>query len=149
MPADRVVGNLAVRARRVALQAQPRRYVQHDRDRERMLRTGDLNERPPVLGAHAGRVHDGEPPPREPLARDVVEHVECVRRRGEVVLVVGDQPAAEVGGQDLWRKLPEQGFRGVCAPKSLFRRHTVPHRPPTRTGRRCFGPRAPSSTLSL
>ncbi len=52
---------------------------------------------------HVGRVHDGQPPGRQPLADDEVEQLERVRGGGLVVLVVGDQAAAEVGRDHLGR----------------------------------------------
>ena len=63
-----------------------------------------VDERLARLGLHVGRVDDGEPAAREPLAGDVVQHLEGVVGRGLVVLVVGDQAAAEVGREHLGRR---------------------------------------------
>ena len=48
------------------------------------------------LPLHVGRVHHHETSRGEPLAGDEVQHVEGVRRRGLVGLVVGDESPAEV-----------------------------------------------------
>ena len=53
------------------------------------------------VALHVGRVDDGQPAGGEPLAGDVVQHVEGVGGRRLVVLVVGDQAAAEVAGEHL------------------------------------------------
>ena len=58
---------------------------------------------------HVGRVHDGQPPAPQPLAGDVVQEVEGVGGRGLVVLVIGDQAAAEVGRDDLGRRKCSRG----------------------------------------
>jgi len=64
---------------------------------------GQFDERPARLRLHARRVDHRQPARGEPLARDVVQHVERVRSGGLVVLVVRDEPAAEVRGDDLGR----------------------------------------------
>ena len=51
----------------------------------------ELDERLPRLGLDVGGVDDGQPPAREPLRRDEVQHLEGVLRRRLVVLVVGDE----------------------------------------------------------
>ncbi len=61
-----------------------------------------------------GGVHDGAPAGREPLARDVVEDVEGVAAGALVVLVVGDQAAAEVAGDDLGRLEVPAGEGGLA-----------------------------------
>ncbi len=101
----------AVRAARVALRAQAFRQVQHDRDGQHVVGAGQLHELLARGGLHVGRVHHRQPAGRQPLARDVGQHVERVGRRGLVVLVVGHQAAAEVAGEHLERPevLPGEG----------------------------------------
>ena len=56
-----------------------------------------------VLGADIGRVDHGEAPGLEPQVQDGVDEAECLGRGPLVVLVVGDEPAADVGRDDLGR----------------------------------------------
>ena len=91
---------LPVRPLRVALRAHRLGHVQHDRHRQHIVLAGRLDQLAPVIGLHVRRVHDGQPARGQPLGRDVIQHVERVPGRGLVVLVVGDEAAAEVGGED-------------------------------------------------
>ena len=78
--------------------------VEHDRDRQHVVLAGQRDQRLAGLGLHVGGVDDGQPPARQPLAGDEVQHLERVVGRGLVVLVVGDQAAAEVGREHLGRR---------------------------------------------
>ncbi len=64
------------------------RDIQHDRHREHVMGPGEFDELLPRFGLHVRGVHHGQPPGGQSLARDVVQHVECVTGRGLVVLVV-------------------------------------------------------------
>ena len=70
------------------------------------------------LGLHVGGVDDGEPAGRQPLAGDEVQHLERGRRGGLVVLVVGDQAAAEVAGDHLGRPEVRAGRTSTCPSRS-------------------------------
>ena len=97
LAAERPVGP----ARRCAEGTHFFRHVQHDGDRQHVVRAGQFDEWFARLGLHVGRVDHGQPARGQPLARDVAEHVERVPGGGLVVLVVGHQAAAEVAGDDL------------------------------------------------
>lgn len=87
---------LAIGTRRIALVADLLRHVEHDRDRQDVVRARDLEQLLAAALLDVRGVDDGEPALREPFARDVVQHVERFVRRGLVVFVVGHEPAAEV-----------------------------------------------------
>ena len=103
LAADDVRAERPVGPRRVPLVAELLRQVHDDRDREAVELAGQCDERLSGLGLHVRRVDHGEPPGGEPLARDEVQHLERVVRRALVVLVVRDEAAAEVRGEDLGR----------------------------------------------
>ena len=73
--------------------------------------------------ADVGGVHDGEPAAREPLADDVAEHVEGVLAGGLVVLVVGDQAAAEVRRHDLEAAEVARRERRLAGARDANERH--------------------------
>lgn len=99
---DDVAGHVrAVGPLRVAREADLLGQVEHDGDGQHVVLPGQLNELLAALGLHVGGVDDGEPSGREALARDVVQDVEGVTARALIVLVVGDEAAAEVRGDDL------------------------------------------------
>lgn len=105
-----------VRMRPVALLAYRLWNIQHDRHRQRVEAPRQLHCLLAVLRAQVGRVDHGQPPGREALGGDVVEHVERVGGGRLVGLVVGHQAAAAVGGQDLGGpEVPrrEGGFAGA------------------------------------
>ena len=85
-----------VRPARVARRAGGLGQVQDDRHRQHVMLPGQLDERLARARLDAGRVDNGQPPGRQPLARDEVQHVEGVGGGGLVAAVVADQPAAEV-----------------------------------------------------
>ncbi len=115
MPLHDVAGHArAVGAGGVARLADLFRQVEHDRDGQHVVLAGQLDELLAALGLHVGGVDDGEPARGEPLAGDVVQDVEGVTAGALVVLVVGDQPPAEVGGDDLGRLEVPAGERGLA-----------------------------------
>jgi hypothetical protein len=81
---------------RIAVDADALRQVQHHCHRQHVVGPGERDERTAGLGLHVRRVDDGEVAAVEPLAGDVVEHVESGRGGGLVVLVAGDESSAEV-----------------------------------------------------
>lgn len=91
----------AVGALRVARGADLLGDVEDDGDGQHVVLPCQVDQLLAALLLDVGRVDDGEPPGREALARDVVEHVERVAADALVVLVVGDEPSAEVAGDDL------------------------------------------------
>ena len=106
LAADHVVAEVAVGAARVARPADALRHVEHDRGRQHVVLARQRDQRAARVDLHVGRVDDGQPPRRQPLADDEVEQLERVGGGGLVVLVVGDQAAAEVGRDHLGRLEP-------------------------------------------
>jgi hypothetical protein len=100
---DHVRPEVVVRASRVAFATHLGRHIEHDGDREDVMATGKLHQRLAVFGAYAGRVDDHDAARFEALGGDRVQHLERRGGRGLVVLVVGDELAAEVGRHDLGR----------------------------------------------
>lgn len=100
---DNSGAEVAVWAGLIARHTELGRYVQDDGDRDRVVLTGQGNERLARILLHVGRVHDREQTAAQTRAHDVVQHIEGVVRRRLVILVVGDEPAAVVGRDDLGR----------------------------------------------
>ena len=123
LPPDHVRAEVAVWPLRVAGRADGRRQVEDDRDRQHVVLAGELDQRQPRLRLHAGRVHDGQPAGRQPLARDVVQHVERVRGGRLVALVVGHQAAAEVRGDHLGRLEVLAGERRLARSRDTDKHH--------------------------
>jgi hypothetical protein len=63
--------------------------------------TRQRDERLAGVHLHVGGIDHREPRVREPASGDELQHREGVFGRGLVVLVIGDQPAAEVRGEHL------------------------------------------------
>ena len=85
------------RALGVALRADALGQVEHDRHRQHVVLAGQRDQLLAGIGLHVGGVDDGQPAGGQPLARRCSRSsVERVRGGGLVVLVVGDQAAAEV-----------------------------------------------------
>jgi hypothetical protein len=101
LAADHLRPEVAVRADGVALDAEALGHVEDDRDRQDVVRAGQGDEVAARLGLHVRGVDDREAAGVQALAGDVVQDVEGGRRGGLVVLVVGDEPAAEVAGDRL------------------------------------------------
>ncbi len=104
----------AVAAGRVALGAHRLGHVEHDGYGEYVVALGQVDQLPPCVGLHAGRVHDGATARGEALAGDVVQDVEGVLGGALVVLVVRDEAAAEVGRDDLGRLEVPAGEGGLA-----------------------------------
>lgn len=100
---DAAVDPGAVGAGGVPLGADLLGQVQDDGDGQHVVAARQVDQLTAALALDAGGVDDGEPSGGQPLAGDVVEHVEGVGAGALVVLVVGDQAAAEVGGEHLGR----------------------------------------------
>ena len=113
LAAQHPLAELPLRTLRVPLRAHLLRQVEHDGDRQHVMRAGRLDQRLARLGLDVRGVHHGQPAGRQPLSGDVVQHVERVRRGSLVVLVVGDQAAAEVRGEDLGGREVLPGERGL------------------------------------
>ncbi len=78
--------------------------VEHDRDRQDVVRPREVDEALPRLRLDARRVDHREQPCVEALAGDEVERLECGGRRGLVLLVVRHHPAEGVARQHLVRR---------------------------------------------
>ena len=103
-----------VGAGRVALGAHLLGHVEHDGDGQHVVLLGQVDQLAAGVRLHAGRVDDGAAAGGQALARDVVQDVEGVLGGALVVLVVGDQAAAEVGGDDLGRLEVPAGEGGLA-----------------------------------
>ncbi len=103
LPAQDVRAEVAVGPAGVAVRADPLGQVEHDGDRQHVVLAGQRDELLARLRLDVRGVHDGQPAGGESLAGDVIQHVEGVAGRRLVVLVVGDQPAAEVAAEHLGR----------------------------------------------
>lgn len=90
LPADHVRGEVPVGPLRGALGGERLGHVEHDRVDQHVVRLGEHDELGAPGGLHVGGVDDGEQPAAQPGRGDVAEHVERIRCRGLVVLVVGD-----------------------------------------------------------
>ena len=101
LPAHHVGVDVAVGALLVAPLAELRRQVEDDGRGEEVELAGQGDQPGAVLRLHARRVDHGEPAAGEPFAGDVVKEIEGVAGGGQVVLVVGDEAAAVVGGDHL------------------------------------------------
>ncbi len=103
-----------VGAQRVAFGADLRRDVQHDSDRQYVVLPCQLHQLASRGGLDVGRVDHGEPPGREPLRGDVVQHVEGVGAGRLVVGVVADHAPAGVGGKHLGGQEVPGGEAGLA-----------------------------------
>jgi hypothetical protein len=96
-----VGSEVAIGARAVALLADRLRGVEDDRDREQVVLPGELDEWLARLALDVRGIDDREARLPQTPAGDEVQDRERVTRRALVVLVVGDQAAAEVRRDDL------------------------------------------------
>jgi hypothetical protein len=94
---------VAVGAGGVALDGDLLRHVEHDRVGQHVVLPGQVDEASAGGVLDVGGVDHGAQAPGQAHADDVVQQVERGGRGRLVVLVVGDQAAAEVGGDDLRR----------------------------------------------
>ncbi len=100
---DHLGAEVPVRPASVALDARLIGNVEHDGYWKHVMLARQGNQGRPGRRLHARGIDHGQPACLQPLARDEVQDLERRRRGGLVVLVVGDQAAAEVGGDDLRR----------------------------------------------
>ena len=106
--AQDVGAELAVGPRCVALRTDTLGDVEDDGHREHVVLLGQLEDLPARLDLDVGGVDDGEPARLKPLGRNEVQHVVGGIGCLLVVLVVADEPAAEVrrdhlGGEEVLR----------------------------------------------
>jgi hypothetical protein len=111
-----VRAEVAIGPRTVPLLADRLRRVEHDRHREEIMLLRELDERLARLALHVGRIDDREARLCEPAAGDEVQDGERVRRRALVVLVIGNQPAAEVRRDHLGRREVPARERALARP---------------------------------
>lgn len=112
---DHVAGHVGtVRPGRVAREADLFGQVEDDRDGQHIVLPGQLHQLAAALRLDVGGVDDGQPSRGQALARDVVKDVEGVPAGALVVLVVGDESAAEVRGDDLGRFEVSAGEGGLA-----------------------------------
>ncbi len=114
LAAQHVRAEVPVLAALVPFRAEVFRQIEHDRDRQHVVLAGQGNEVAAGFGLDVGGVDDGEAAGFEPLPGDEAEHLERGRGGGLVVLVVGDQAAAEVRGDHLGRLEVGAGERGLA-----------------------------------
>jgi hypothetical protein len=96
-----VVAEVAVGPPAVALEADRLGHVEHHRHGQHVVGPRHLDQRPASLALDVGGVDHREPAPLEPLAGDVVQHVERVAGGRLVVLVVGHERPAPVRREHL------------------------------------------------
>ena len=114
LAAEHVRAEVPVRAALVPFRAELLGQVEHDRGRQHVVLAGEEDEVAAGFGLDVGGVDDGEAAGFEPLAGDKAEQLERGRGGGLVVLVVGDQAAAEVRGDHLGRLEVRAGERGLA-----------------------------------
>lgn len=107
----------------VALDGHLLGHVEHDRVAQHVVLPGQVEEAPAGRVLDVGGVDHGEQAPGQPHADDVVQQVECRGRGRLVVLVVGDQAAAEVGGDDLRGLEVLPGERRLAAARDADEHH--------------------------
>ena len=95
---------LAIRPLLVAGDADLFGNIDHDRHGEGVIPARQLDQVLAILGADVGRVDDGQPAARQPLAGDEMQHPEGILGGVLIGLVVGDPAAAAVGGEHLRRR---------------------------------------------
>jgi hypothetical protein len=98
----------------VALDAERLRHVEHDRDRQRMMLAREIDQQAAILRPHAGRVDHRQATGRQALAGKVKQHIEGVRGRALVHLVIGDPAAHAIRGNDLGRQEVPRGEAGLA-----------------------------------
>jgi hypothetical protein len=83
--------------------------IEDDRQGREAIRTGEGDEGAARLLADVGSVDHGESTAGEPLAGDEVQELEGIAGGALVVLIIGDQGPAVVGGDHLGRPEMEPG----------------------------------------
>ncbi len=114
LAAEHVRAEVPVRPAGVPLRTELFRQVEHDRGRQHVVLAGQHDQLAAGFGLHVGGVDDGQAAGLEALAGDELQHLERGRRGGLVVLVVGDQAAAEVRGDHLGRPEVRPGERRLA-----------------------------------
>ncbi len=121
--ADHVRAKIPVGAAGVTLPAGPLRQIEHDSHRQAVILAGQLHQRLAILQAHIGGVHHRQPTTLEPLAGDVVQDVEGVRRGRLIILVIGHQPSTVIRGDHFsWAEVAA-GEGGFTAAGSAHQHH--------------------------
>ncbi len=99
--AHHVDAELTVRPVAIALVTKRRGQVEDDGHRQHVVLAGEPHDGLARFALNVGRVDHGQAARLEPLAGDVMQHIECIGGGALVVLVVGDEPATVVRGEDL------------------------------------------------
>ena len=113
LTADDLRPEVAVYAIGVAGDAHAVGHVEHDGHRQHVVLAGQGHELLAGLGLDVRGVDDGQSTGLQPKADDVAQQLERRRGRRLVVLVVGHETAAEVGGDDLGRAKLGTGEGGL------------------------------------
>jgi hypothetical protein len=101
LPADDVTAEVPIRPAGVAGDAQGFGKVENDGHRKDVVSLRQLHQLASRLALHVGGVDDRQTSGCQAFAGDVAQHVERVCRCALVVLVVGNQTPARVGGDHL------------------------------------------------
>lgn len=101
LAADDVRPELPGRATGVTVVTEPLGNIEHDRDGKDVLLPSELHEGPARLRIDVRRVHDRQAAAGEALGGDVMEEVKGVARSVLAVLIIGNDAAASVGGDNL------------------------------------------------
>ena len=113
--ANNMRSKLPIRAKNVAILAQPLRKVEDNGLREEVVLLRQRNERLASLRLDIRGIDYGESSTRESLPNDLVQEIEGVPRCGLIVLVVRNKRAAKVRGNDLCRQEVLAGKRRLAA----------------------------------
>lgn len=101
LAADDVRPELPGRATGVTVVTEPLGNIEHDRDGKDVLLPSELHEGPARLRIDVRRVHDRQAATSETFGGDLVKEVKGVARSVLAVLIIGDDAAAGVGGDNL------------------------------------------------
>ncbi len=112
-----------VRAGRVTRDAGRLGNIEDDRHGEHVMPPGQLDERLARARLDIGGIGDREPAGGQPLARDEMQHLEGVAGGRLVILVVADQPAAEIRRDHLGGKEVPRGERRLAGPGDADQDH--------------------------
>ncbi len=92
--------NGSLRALLIVAQAEIDRQVKDDGGGLHMIAAGHLHERLASLGLKVRGIDDGEMTTSQALLHNQAEHIEGISAGGLVGLVIADQAAEEIGGED-------------------------------------------------
>jgi hypothetical protein len=101
--ADDVAAEIAVGTGLVPIAANSLLQIEDDCNRKAMILARESYQRLPRFGLNIGRVDHGQAAGGKPFAGNELKHLESIFGGRLVVLVVADQPAAEIGRQHLGR----------------------------------------------